>query len=184
MSTCKRQADAIKCLRAYAKCLPVMAKQVLLTMATSRNKHNKKICAEKQSDAGTRFIEMGKCMMETKASYEKGLQTEILSVTIPEVIVDSKIELVQDRLKRSCCSVADVRQQFMDSMNPHCKHHSHTAQEVIDSYLADTVGLVCHDFERLKKECKDLPQLKTTHATPKHRFFVKPILDVIQTLSN
>lgn len=182
-ASCKRQADAIKCLRAYASCLPAMAKQVLLTMAISRHKYNKKICTDTHSEAAKKFIEMGHCMLETKPAYEKGLQTEITSILIPEVIVDNKFEQVQQRLKRSCCSVAEVRQQYMNSMIPSCKDHAQTAKSVIDSYLADTVGLVCHDFERLKEECKELPKLHIAHdAKPKHRFFVKPILDVIQTL--
>lgn len=54
---------------------------------------------------------------------------------------------------------------------------------MIDSYLAETVGIICPNFdEKAKHECETLPKLappKTSNA----RFFVRPILNVIQTLA-
>lgn len=182
ISSCKRSNEALKCLRAYAKCLPPLSKQVLNAMVMSRQRYNKKVCTEKPSDAALKFIELGKCMAENKAASDKGYMAEVNSITTPEAIVNSKIEPVQQRLKQSCCSVAKVRKEYMDATMPHCKQYSHTASEVIDSYLADTVGIVCPDFEKKKEECDKLPKL-TTSKNPQHRFFVRPILDVIQTLA-
>lgn len=151
-------------------------------MVNSRAKYNKKVCTEKPSEASNKFIELGKCMAENKAASEKGMAAELSAITIPEAIVNSKIEPVQQRLKQSCCSVAKVRKDFLDATQPHCKQYTQVASEVIDSYLAETVGIVCPDFERHRSECDKIPKLIIS-KNPQHRFFVRPILDVIQTLA-
>lgn len=183
MSSCKRQADAFKCLRAYAKCLQPLSKQVLLAMVASRQKYNKKICTEKQSDAAVKLIELNQCLLGNKASQDKAIEAEINSVLVPEAIVGSKIDSVQDRLKHSCCSVAKVRKEFLDASTLNCKQHIQTATDLIDSYLAETVGIICPDPDSKKnQECDKLPKL----AMPKSasaRYFVRPILNVIQTLA-
>lgn len=181
LKSCKRQAEALKCLRAYAKCLPAMPKQVLIAMVSSRTKYNKKICSERLTEAASKFLDLGRCMMEDNAAFEKGLEAEINSVSIPETISRTKFDQVQEQLKVSCCSVAEVRQQYMDSTNPSCKQHTGTASEVIDSYLAETVGIVCPNFEKLRNDCAKVPRL--TPKAPQHRYFIKPIIDVIQTLN-
>lgn len=122
-------------------------------------------------------------MMADKASREKGVQAELNAITVPEAIVNTKIDSVQDRIKHSCCSVAKVRKEFMDSAQPNCKQYTPVASDMIDSYLADTVGIVCPDFEtKLRHDCEKLPKL-TTGKPPHARFFVRPILNVIQTLA-
>lgn len=181
LSSCKRQADALKCLRASAKCLPPLPKQVLIAMVNSRQKYNKKICAEKQSEAATKLLELNQCMANNKPTVEKAIQAELNSILVPESIVNSKIDSVQERIKQSCCSVARVRKEFMDATVPHCKQHSQVASDVIDSYLAETVGIICPDFESKRHDCEKLPKLvapKSSNA----RFFVRPIINVIQTL--
>lgn len=152
-------------------------------MVNSRQKYNKKICSEKQSDAATKLLELNQCMTNSKASTEKGIQAEMNSITTPEAIVNSKIDLVQDKIKHSCCSVGKVRKEFMDATVPHCKQYSQVASELIDSYLADTVGIICPDFEsKLRQDCDKLPKLTTT-KTGSAKFFVRPIINVIGTLA-
>lgn len=183
LSSCKRQADAFKCLRAYSKCLPPLSKQVLIAMVNSRQKYNKRICTEKQSDAATKLLELDQCMLGNKVAVEKGLQAELNAIAVPEAIVNSKIDNLQDRIKHSCCSVAKVRKEFMDATMPHCKQHSQVASEIIDSYLSDTVGIICPDFEsKARFDCDKLPKL-TAPKTSTHEFFVRPILNVIATLA-
>lgn len=183
MDSCKRQTDALKCLRAYSKCLPPLSKQVLIAMVNSRQKYNKRICSDKQSEAATKLMELNQCMIDNKASLEKGLQAEFNSISTPEAIVNSKIDSIQDRIKHSCCSVAKVRKEFMDATIPQCKQYSGVASEIIDSYLADTVGIICPDFEsKLRHDCEKLPKLTSTKPS-QARFFVRPIINVIQTLA-
>lgn len=183
MSSCKRNADAFKCLRAYSKCLQPLSKQVLLAMVNSRQKFNKKICTEKQSDAATKLLEFNQCMLGNKQAAEKAYEAEIQSITVPESIVGGKIADVQDRLKHSCCSVARVRKEFLESSTTNCKQHIQAATDLIDSYLAETVGIICPDPDSKKnQECDKLPKLvisKTANA----RYFVRPILNVVQTLA-
>lgn len=152
-------------------------------MVNSRQKYNKRICSEKQSEAATKLMELNQCMLNNKASLDKGIQAEINSITTPEAIVNSKIDSVQDRIKHSCCSVAKVRKDFMDATVPHCKQYSGIASEIIDSYLADTVGIICPDFEsKLRQDCEKLPKL-TSSKPSNAKFFVRPIINVIQTLA-
>lgn len=182
LDSCKRQADALKCLRAYSKCLPALPKQILQVMVTSRQKYNKKICTEKQSEQATKLIELSQCMASNKVTHEKGLQAEFNSIIVPEAIVNSKIDQVQDRIKHSCCSVARVRKEFLDATQPNCKQYSSVASEIIDSYLAETVGIICPDFDtKLRYDCEKLPKL-TTPKSSSARYFIRPILNVIQTL--
>lgn len=182
LSSCKRQADALKCLRAYSKCLQPLPKQVLIAMVNSRQKYNKRICSEKQSESATKLMDLAQCMHNNKQSLDKAITAEMNSITIPEAIVNSKLESVQDRIKHSCCSVAKVRKEFLEATVPHCKQYTQVASEVIDSYLAETVGIICPDFESKRHDCDKLPKL----ATPKSssaRFFIRPIVNVIQTLA-
>lgn len=183
MSSCKRQTDALKCLRAYSKCLQPLSRQVLIAMVNSRQRYNKKICSEKPTEAATKFLELSQCMESNKVTVEKGLQAELNSIVIPESIVNSKIDSVQERIKHSCCSVARVRKEFMDATVPHCKQYSQVASDIIDSYLAETVGIICPDFEsKLRHECEKLPKLSVAKETTS-RYFVRPILNVVQTLA-
>lgn len=183
LQSCKRQADALKCLRAASKCLPALSKQVLLAMISSRQKYNKKICSEKQSEAATKFLELNQCMESHDTNHERGVQAELNSIVVPEAIVNSKIDNVQDRVKHSCCSVARVRKEYMDATIPHCKQYSSVASDVIDSYLAETVGIICPDFEgKSQNECAKLPKLNTPKSS-NAKFFIRPIINVIQTLA-
>lgn len=181
MSSCKRQADALKCLRVYSKCLPPLSKQVLVAMVNSRQRYNKKICSEKPSEAANKFIELNQCMHSNKMTMEKGVQAELNSILTPEAIVNSKISSVQDRVKYSCCSVARVRKEYMDATVPTCKQYSQVASEVIDSYLAETVGIICPDSQK-NQDCDKLPALSVGKSS-NARFFVRPILNVVQTLA-
>lgn len=181
MSSCKRQADALKCLRAYSKCLPPLSKQVLVAMVNSRQRYNKRICSEKPSEAANKFIELNQCMHNNKMSMEKGIQAELSSILTPEAIVNSKIGSVQERVKYSCCSVAKVRKDYLDATIPACKQHTQVASEVIDSYLAETVGIICPDSQK-NQDCDKLPALNIP-ASSNSRFFVRPILNVVQTLA-
>lgn len=152
-------------------------------MVNSRTKYNKRICSEKQSDAATKFLELNQCMHSNKVAVEKGQLAELNSITTPEAIVNSKIDSVQERIKQSCCSVAKVRKEYMDATLPHCKQYSQVATELIDSYLAETVGIICPDFEtKLRSDCEKLPKL-TAPKSSNSRFFVRPIINVIQTLA-
>lgn len=152
-------------------------------MVNSRQKYNKKICTEKQSETATKLIELSQCMHNNKVSFEKGTQAELNSIVIPEAIVNSKIDSVQERIKHSCCSVAKVHKEFLEATVPTCKQYTQTASEVIDSYLADTVGIICPDFEtKPRSDCEKLPKL-TTPKSSNARFFIRPIINVIQTLA-
>lgn len=183
MSSCKRQADALKCLRSYSKCLPPLSKQVLIAMVNSRQKYQKKVCTDKPSEASTKLLELNQCVQQNKGSHEKAIQAEISSITIPESITNSKISNVQERIKQSCCSVARVRKDFMDTTVPHCTQYSQVASELIDSYLAETVGIICPDFEsKARHDCEKLPKL-TVPKSSNAKFFVRPIINVIGTLA-
>lgn len=152
-------------------------------MVSSRQKYNKRICSEKQNDAATKFLELNQCMKNHKSAQEKGLQAEMNSISVPEAIVNSKIDSVQERVKHSCCSVAKVRKEYLESTYPNCKQYSQVASEVIDSYLADTVGIICPDFEsKLRQDCEKLPKLANSKSSSS-RFFIRPILNVVQTLA-
>lgn len=177
--TCKRQTDAFKCLHGYAKCLQPLPRQVLKAMITSRTKYNRKIC-ERDPEAANRLMELSKCMNTNKAAHEKGLKAELNSILISEAIVKGKIENSQDRLRYSCCSVAKVRKEFMEATLPHCAQHSQTATEIIDSYLSDTVDLICP--KNKNHNCDALAKLEVP-SQPSFRYFIRPIINVIQTLS-
>lgn len=182
LSSCKRQADALKCLKAYAKCLPPLSKQVLITMVNSRQRYNKKLCTEKPSETANKMLDLSKCMSNNRNLFEKGVQAELSAILTPEAIVNSKMESIQDRLKYSCCSVAKARREFMETTLPNCKQYSSVSSEMIDSYLADTVGIICPDFEGKRHECDKLPRLQLAKSS-NSRFFLAPILNVIQTLA-
>lgn len=153
-------------------------------MVNSRQRYHKRICSEKPSEAALKLIEMNQCMVNNKLNWEKGLQTELNSITVPEAIVNSKLDNVQERIKYSCCSVAKVRKEFMDSTIPNCKQYTHVASEMIDSYLADTVGIICpeSDSSKPKYDCEKLSKLSASKSA-NARYFVRPILNVIQTLA-
>lgn len=183
LSSCKRSADALKCLRVAARCLPPLPKQVLLALTASRQKYNKKICSEKPTEAATKLIEFGQCILDNKPAFERAVRAELNAIIIPEAIVNTKIDSVQDRIKQSCCSVAKVRKEFLDAAVPHCKQYTQVASDLIDSYLRDTVGIICPDFEsKARSECANLPKLNTPKSSTA-RSFIRPIVNVIQTLA-
>lgn len=183
MASCRRQTDAFKCLKAYSKCLGPLSKQVLIAMVNSRQKYNKRICSERPAEAASRLFEFAQCINKSAQSFEKSLQAELSAILTGEAIVGARIESAQERIKHSCCSVAKVRKDFLEATQPACEQHAQVASEMIDSYLAETVGIICPDFEDHKRQdCEKLPKLaipKTSTA----RFFVRPILNVIQTLA-
>lgn len=182
LSSCKRQGDALKCLKAYAKCLSPLPKQVLLAMVQSRQRYNKKICVEKPNDASSKLLELGQCMRNDQALMEKGTVAEVNAIIAPEALVSRKIDNVSERLKQSCCSVARSRREFMDTIVPGCKQFSPVAGDIIDSYLAETVGIICPDFEKMSKECDKLPKIEWA-KTANSRHFIRPIMNVVQTLA-
>lgn len=184
LSSCKRQTDALKCLRSHAKCLPSLSKQVLLAMVKSREKYNKKICTEKQSEQATKLLELSQCMETHKSTHEKGNQAELNSITVPEAIVNTKIDSIQDRIKVSCCSVSKVRKDYLDASVPNCKQYQGVASDIIDSYLADTVGIICPNFDSKDTEGCDKLNIKITPSKKTNaKSFIRPIIDVIGTLT-
>jgi len=163
--------------------LQPLSKQVLIALVNSRQKYQKKVCSEKPSETAIKVMELSQCMANNKVNYDKGIQAELNSILTPEAIVSSKIENVQERVKQSCCSVAKVRREFLETTLPNCKQHTQAASEIIDSYLADTVGIICPDFDnKPKSECEKLPKLQASKSS-NSRFFVRPILNVVQTLA-
>lgn len=183
MSSCRRQSDALKCLKAYAKCLPPLSKQVLITMVSSRQKYNKKLCTEKPSETALKVIDLSRCVLNNRQLSEKAMQAEVNAIVTPEAILNGNIHSVQERLKHSCCSVAKARREFIEATFPHCKQHSQVASDMVDSYLAETVGLICPDMDgKQRSECEKLPKLPTAKSSSR-RNFLGPILGVIQTLA-
>ena len=181
MSSCRRQSDGFKCLKAYAKCLPPLSRQVLTALVQSRQKFNKKICTEKPGEWSNKMLEADRCILGHKDLLEKGMQVEIHNIAVPEAILNSKIETTEERLKYSCCSVASSRREFIDISSPHCKQHLPIATELVDSFLAETTSIICPDNEKQRNECDKLPKLPISRA--KSRAFIFPTLKVIQTLA-
>lgn len=183
MSSCRRQSDAFKCLKAYAKCLPPLSKQVLIALVQSRQKFNKRICTEKPTETAQRLIELSQCMLGSKEQTEKGTLAEMNAITLPESIVNAKIDSGSERLKYSCCSVAKSRKEFIDLTSPQCRQHSQMATELADSYLAETTGMICPDFDsKQRHDCDKLPKLPTSNKM-QSRHFISPTLRVIQMLT-
>lgn len=181
-SSCKRQHDALRCLRAHAKCLPPLSKQVLLTLVSSRQKYQKKICSEKPSESARKLIEYNECMFNN-GGMVKAANAEFNSIITPEAIVRAKFDTVQDRIKQSCCSVAKARKEYMAAAEPQCKSMLDVPTELIDSYLADTVGIICPDFDsKIKQNCDQIKSLDLSKE-PVSKSFIKPIISVVQTLA-
>lgn len=152
-------------------------------MVASRQKYNKKLCTEKPSEMATKVLEFGQCMTSNKNLFEKGVQAELNAIVTPEAIMNSQIRSIQDRLKHSCCSVAKARREFMETTIPNCKQYTNVASEMIDSYLAETVGIICPDFEgKQRHDCEKLPKLQTAKSSSS-RNFLGPILNVVQSLA-
>lgn len=55
--------------------------------------------------------------------------------------------------------------------------------DLIDSYLADSIGIICPDFDKGMTFCDKLPKLNTS-KTAKSKFFILPVLDVVQLLAD
>lgn len=55
--------------------------------------------------------------------------------------------------------------------------------ELIDSYLADSISIICPDFDKGLTFCDKLPKLNTVKEA-KSKFFILPVLDVVQLLAD
>lgn len=180
-TACKRQARAFVCLKAYAKCLQPLSKQILLSMIASRQKYNKEICHENISDAASKLLEYNKCMHANNGA-EKAIEAEINSIIVPEAIINTKFSKNQDRINQSCCSVSRSRDEYMAASSPRCSRHSAAAATMIDSYLSDSLKIICPNFDSKLNECDKLPKL-TLPKQPTSKSFVKPIIGVVQALA-
>lgn len=71
----------------------------------------------------------------------------------------------------------------MDATLPACAQHTQTFGDLVDSYLADTVSLICPNFESStsSKDCDKLTKLEQPKQL-KAKYFVRPILQVIDLL--
>ena len=74
-------------------------------------------------------------------------------------------------------------QQYIDASRPNCASHSTAVGELIDSYLADSIGIICPDFDKGLTFCDKLPKLNVSKDA-RSKFFILPVLDVVQILAN
>lgn len=183
LKACKRQSEAFKCLKHYSKCLTPLSRQVLSAIIAGRIKYNRKLCAETVGDFNGKFIDTFKCMTKIKPLMEKGVKAEIFAAVVSEGIANTKLNSSDIRLKHACCAVSEIKRQYIDSTRPNCASHSGSIADLIDSYLADSIGIICPDFDKGMTFCDKLPKLNSSREA-KSKFFILPVLDVVQLLTN
>lgn len=54
--------------------------------------------------------------------------------------------------------------------------------DLIDSYLADSISIICPDFDKGMAFCDKLPKLNVSQKA-ESKFFILPVLDVVQLLA-
>ncbi|KAG9509416.1 putative cytosolic iron-sulfur protein assembly protein CIAO1 [Fragariocoptes setiger] len=182
LTACKRQAESFKCLKQYSKCMQPLSRQVLSAIIAGRIKYNKRLCSETPSDLGTKFVNAFKCITPFKNLMEKGVKAENYASVSSEAIANTKLNSSDIRLKYACCAVSEIKRQYIDSSRPNCAEHAPAVADLIDSYLADSIGIICPDFEKGMQFCDKLPKLNFT-TKAKSRFFILPVLDVVQLLA-
>lgn len=183
LTSCKRSNDALKCLRAYSKCLPPLTKQVMHALIQSRRTYNKKVCTETPNETAIKLVNYSQCCSNSKLCRDKGDQAEFNAIAFPDAIASAKMS-VEDRLHHSCCAVSRIKREFVETSTANCKQHMQGMAELVDSYVADTIGLICPDFNSPKPrfDCNKLAPL-SLGKVPSSRYFVRPIVNVVQQLS-
>lgn len=76
-----------------------------------------------------------------------------------------------------------IGQKYIDASKPNCATYSGAVADLIDSYLADSIGIICPDFDKGMTFCDKLPKLNVSKEA-KSKFFILPVLDVVQLLAN
>jgi hypothetical protein len=127
LKSCKRQAEAFKCLKQNSKCLAPLSRQVLSAIIAGRIKYNKRLCAETLGDFNGKFIDAFKCMSKIKPLMEKGARAEIFASVISEGIANTKLNSSEIRLKHACCAVSEIKRVSVKSAVP----LSNTAESVL-----------------------------------------------------
>lgn len=109
LKTCKRQAEAFKCLKQYSKCLSPLSRQVLSAIIAGRIKYNKRLCQETVGDFNSKFIDTFKCMSKVKSLMDKGAKAEVFASVVSEGIANTKLNSSDIRLKHACCAVSEIK---------------------------------------------------------------------------
>lgn len=113
---CERQTEAFKCLKDKSKSMPALPRRGILSFVSSRQRANKKLCANLQSDYSRRFVQDFKCIMEKRFAEYKANDVEFSS-TINELdrrhFTDGALEL-----RYFCCAVYKFRRvSFCSSLS-------------------------------------------------------------------
>lgn len=119
LKSCKRQAEAFKCLKHNSKCLAPLSRQVLSAIIAGRIKYNKRLCAETLGEFNGKFIDAFKCVSKFKTLMEKGVKAETYASIVSQGIANTKLNSSDIRLKHACCAVSEMK-RVSTLMQPIC----------------------------------------------------------------
>lgn len=93
---------------------------------------------------------------------------------------------MSERVKRTCCSIQVAREDLIAAVKPECEKSVPLLSEYVDSYTAETLSLICPDYEKLVKdgECAKLGQLPIEGVKPKFNFMLAPMVKAVKALEH
>lgn len=110
--SCKRQLDAVKCIKEGTKNSPALVRRAMATFANQQQQHNKKYCSSFTSPQARQSVEILKCINRNKAvaySREEQAFANSLLQLRSKNMTDSALEL-----KYICCSLYTFRRVSID----------------------------------------------------------------------
>lgn len=176
---CERSKEAIKVLRKYNKeCYTALTQQVLSAVLRTRSQRIDSVCAADSAE-NKEELEAIKCTGEYKDALNEIEKNAIKNF---QAIGDANIADEKLRIRRTCCVVHETGKKYINATKEKCSKYTKAYTDYYDSYTSEAMGLVCPEESKL--ECDKLEVLKTDGVTPKTKFYLVPLMKLVQTIDH
>jgi hypothetical protein len=104
---CRVQTEAFKCLKERTKGAHSIVRRGLVTLAGTRQRQQRRLCTNLESDLTKQFVESNKCIMSNVAEKMRVNDMKLV-LTHGEILKRNYNESAAE-LKQFCCSLHDYR---------------------------------------------------------------------------
>ena len=91
-----------------------------------------------------------------------------------------------EKITRMCCMLEQQKQEVASIVRPKCEKAIPFMKEFLDSYLSESLGLVCPDLKQLIKSdtCNKFSPIPIEGVKSKYLFFLAPMIKILRGLEH
>lgn len=114
---------------------------------------------------------------QMKAVEDKGVLTA-------QVLGETSFKDDKEKITRMCCTYVKQKEEAMEVIKGKCDKAVTFVTDYLDSYLAESLSLVCPDLEKLVKEgeCNKMTPVSLDGTKAKYQFLLTPSIKLVKGL--